>query len=49
MAKGFEDTTLYIYNRFLSLNEVGGDPSQFGLSAECISPFQSTTSPSLAV
>lgn len=34
MAKGFEDTTLYIYNRFISLNEVGGDPSRFGIAAE---------------
>ncbi|MHB9156292.1 MAG: malto-oligosyltrehalose synthase, partial [Endomicrobiales bacterium] len=24
MAKGFEDTALYVYNRLLSLNEVGG-------------------------
>lgn len=32
MAKGFEDTLLYIYNRLLSLNEVGGDPSRFGVS-----------------
>ena len=32
MAKGFEDTTLYVYNRLLSLNEVGGDPSRFGIS-----------------
>ena len=32
MAKGAEDTTFYIYNRFISLNEVGGDPSVFGLS-----------------
>lgn len=31
MAKGFEDTTLYVYNRFLSLNEVGGNPYQFGI------------------
>jgi (1->4)-alpha-D-glucan 1-alpha-D-glucosylmutase len=30
MAKGFEDTFLYVYNRFISLNEVGGDPSIFG-------------------
>lgn len=29
-AKGLEDTTLYIYNRLLSLNEVGGDPHHFG-------------------
>ncbi len=32
MAKGFEDTTLYIYNRLLSLNEVGGNPEQFGVA-----------------
>lgn len=33
MAKGFEDTTLYVYNRLLSLNEVGGNPGTFGVSA----------------
>ncbi|RJP79718.1 MAG: malto-oligosyltrehalose synthase [Candidatus Zixiibacteriota bacterium] len=32
MAKGFEDTLLYDYVRFLSLNEVGGSPNIFGLS-----------------
>lgn len=32
MAKGLEDTTFYIYNRFISLNEVGGDPQHFGYS-----------------
>jgi (1->4)-alpha-D-glucan 1-alpha-D-glucosylmutase len=32
MAKGFEDTTLYVYNRLLSLNDVGGDPDRFGVS-----------------
>jgi len=32
MAKGFEDTVLYTYNRLLSLNEVGGDPQRFGFS-----------------
>ncbi len=26
MAKGFEDTTCYVYNRLLSQNEVGSDP-----------------------
>jgi len=30
MAKGLEDTTFYIYNRLLALNEVGCDPSTFG-------------------
>ncbi len=29
-AKGYEDTALYRFNRLLSLNEVGGDPSRFG-------------------
>jgi (1->4)-alpha-D-glucan 1-alpha-D-glucosylmutase len=32
MAKGLEDTTFYIYNRLVSLNEVGGDPRRFGVS-----------------
>lgn len=32
MAKGAEDTAFYIYNRLISLNEVGGDPSHFGHS-----------------
>ncbi|MDA8165392.1 MAG: malto-oligosyltrehalose synthase, partial [Desulfobacteraceae bacterium] len=32
MAKGIEDTVFYIYNRFVSLNEVGGNPARFGLS-----------------
>ena len=32
MAKGGEDTAFYIYNRLVSLNEVGDDPLQFGLS-----------------
>lgn len=32
MAKGLEDTSHYVYNRLISLNEVGGDPSRFGCS-----------------
>jgi (1->4)-alpha-D-glucan 1-alpha-D-glucosylmutase len=31
MAKAVEDTAFYVYNRLTSLNEVGGDPEQFGL------------------
>lgn len=31
MAKGFEDTLLYNYNRLISLNDVGGDPERFGV------------------
>ena len=34
MAKGLEDTVFYIYNRLPALNEVGGEPQQFGLSIE---------------
>jgi (1->4)-alpha-D-glucan 1-alpha-D-glucosylmutase len=34
MAKGVEDTTHYVYNRLLSLNEVGGRPDRFGCSPE---------------
>lgn len=30
MAKGFEDTALYVYNKLLSLNDVGGSPNRFG-------------------
>ncbi|HWC72963.1 MAG TPA: malto-oligosyltrehalose synthase [Gemmatimonadales bacterium] len=32
MAKGVEDTAFYCYNRYVVLNEVGGDPSRFGVS-----------------
>jgi (1->4)-alpha-D-glucan 1-alpha-D-glucosylmutase len=31
MAKGVEDTTFYVYNRFVSSNEVGGDTKSFGI------------------
>jgi (1->4)-alpha-D-glucan 1-alpha-D-glucosylmutase len=34
MAKGFEDTALYRYCPLASLNEVGGDPTCFGLTPE---------------
>jgi (1->4)-alpha-D-glucan 1-alpha-D-glucosylmutase len=32
MAKGLEDTAFYRYFRFVSLNEVGGNPAKFGVS-----------------
>jgi (1->4)-alpha-D-glucan 1-alpha-D-glucosylmutase len=32
MAKGLEDTAFYRYNRFVALNEVGGQPDQFGIT-----------------
>jgi (1->4)-alpha-D-glucan 1-alpha-D-glucosylmutase len=34
MAKGVEDTAFYVFNRFVALNEVGGDPGRFGVSPE---------------
>jgi len=39
MAKGYEDTALYQYNRLISLNEVGGDPQHFGYSANAFHHF----------
>jgi (1->4)-alpha-D-glucan 1-alpha-D-glucosylmutase len=33
MAKGVEDTVFYSYNRFVSLNEVGGSPDRYGVSS----------------
>jgi (1->4)-alpha-D-glucan 1-alpha-D-glucosylmutase len=34
MAKGLEDTAFYVYNRLMSLNEVGGRPDRFGVSVD---------------
>ncbi len=34
MAKGVEDTSFYVYNRFVSSNEVGGSMKSFGISVE---------------
>ena len=36
MAKGVEDTAFYVYNRLVSLNEVGGDPAHFGTRPEAV-------------
>lgn len=33
-AKGVEDTAFYVYNRLVSLNEVGGNPERFGYPLE---------------
>jgi (1->4)-alpha-D-glucan 1-alpha-D-glucosylmutase len=33
-AKGVEDTAFYRWNRFVALNEVGGDPSRFSLGVD---------------
>jgi len=34
MAKGVEDTAFYVFNRLVSLNEVGGEPDRFGVTAD---------------
>jgi (1->4)-alpha-D-glucan 1-alpha-D-glucosylmutase len=34
MAKGIEDTAFYRYNRLVSLNDVGGDLHQFGITGD---------------
>jgi len=34
MAKGMEDTAFYVYNRLVSLNDVGGMPGKFGTALE---------------
>jgi len=34
MAKGVEDTAFYVFNRLVSLNEVGGAPERFGSPIE---------------
>jgi len=34
VAKGVEDTAFYRYLRFVALNEVGGDPSRFGVGVD---------------
>jgi (1->4)-alpha-D-glucan 1-alpha-D-glucosylmutase len=41
-AKGIEDTALYVYNRLVSLNEVGSDPTQFGLEPSAVHAWMST-------
>jgi (1->4)-alpha-D-glucan 1-alpha-D-glucosylmutase len=35
-AKGIEDTALYIYNRLVSLNDVGSEPVHFGIAPEAL-------------
>jgi malto-oligosyltrehalose synthase len=38
-AKGIEDTAFYRYHRLISLNEVGGEPAQFGTSADALHDY----------
>ena len=39
-AKGVEDTAFYVYNRLVSLNEVGGEPGRFGVRPEAVHALQ---------
>jgi (1->4)-alpha-D-glucan 1-alpha-D-glucosylmutase len=39
MAKAMEDTLFYVYNRHWALNEVGGNPSQFGITLQQFHAF----------
>jgi (1->4)-alpha-D-glucan 1-alpha-D-glucosylmutase len=39
MAKGYEDTACYRYNRLISVNEVGGDPGHLGCSVNAFHYF----------
>jgi (1->4)-alpha-D-glucan 1-alpha-D-glucosylmutase len=39
MAKGVEDTAFYVYNRLISLNEVGGNPDRFGIRPEALHAY----------
>ena len=48
MAKGVEDTAFYVYNRLVSLNEVGGEPDRFGASAERFHAQYAERRPTLA-
>ena len=42
MAKGIEDTAYYRYARFVALNEVGGNPDEFGIPVEEFHALQAT-------
>jgi (1->4)-alpha-D-glucan 1-alpha-D-glucosylmutase len=41
-AKGVEDTAFYRYTRLISLNEVGGEPSRFGVPVEAFHELNAT-------
>jgi (1->4)-alpha-D-glucan 1-alpha-D-glucosylmutase len=44
-AKGVEDTAFYRWNRFVALNEVGGDPGRFSLSVAAFHEANSARAP----
>ena len=39
MAKGAEDTSFYCFNRMICLNEVGGNPGEFGTAPDAFHAF----------
>ena len=39
MAKGVEDTAFYCFNRLICLNEVGGNPGEFGILPDAFHAF----------
>ena len=47
MAKGVEDTAFYRYARFIALNEVGGDPDQFGIAVDDFHALQELRRPNV--
>ena len=47
MAKGFEDTFLYSYNRLTGLNEVGANPNRFGISLDEFHKFNAAKAENL--
>jgi (1->4)-alpha-D-glucan 1-alpha-D-glucosylmutase len=38
-AKAVEDTAFYVYNRLVSLNEVGSDPGRFGVAPQALHEY----------
>ncbi|HTL57481.1 MAG TPA: malto-oligosyltrehalose synthase [Candidatus Limnocylindrales bacterium] len=45
MAKGLEDTAFYNFNRLISLNEVGGNPDQFGTDVQVFHAYNAAQFP----
>jgi (1->4)-alpha-D-glucan 1-alpha-D-glucosylmutase len=45
MAKGVEDTAFYTFNRFVALNEVGGDPARWSDDVETFHAEMAAASP----
>lgn len=48
MAKAVEDTAFYRFNRLVALNEVGGEPQEFGTSVAHFHQFQQSRLPRLS-